>query len=47
MQEDALEGSLSVRENLRYSAYLRMPESVSRKEKHERVETVCTLTLFM
>jgi ABC-type multidrug transport system ATPase subunit len=41
MQEDALEGSLSVRENLRYSAYLRLPESMSRKEQNQRVETVC------
>uniref|UniRef100_A0A7S4KVM7 ABC transporter domain-containing protein n=1 Tax=Paramoeba aestuarina TaxID=180227 RepID=A0A7S4KVM7_9EUKA len=40
MQDDALYGVLTVRENLYYSAMLRLPESMSKKEKLERVEEV-------
>lgn len=40
MQEDALEGVLSVRENLQYSALLRLPSDMTRKEKYDRVEEV-------
>lgn len=40
MQDDALQGVLTVRENLMYSALLRLPESMSRSEKSARVEEV-------
>eukprot|EP00211_Chloroparvula_japonica_P004367 CAMPEP_0119121132 /NCGR_PEP_ID=MMETSP1310-20130426/1893_1 /TAXON_ID=464262 /ORGANISM="Genus nov. species nov., Strain RCC2339" /LENGTH=651 /DNA_ID=CAMNT_0007110671 /DNA_START=84 /DNA_END=2039 /DNA_ORIENTATION=+ len=40
MQDDALQGVLTVRENLYYSAMLRLPSSMSRKEKEARVEEV-------
>ena len=31
-------GTLSVRENLMFSANLRLPESISRREKEKKVE---------
>eukprot|EP00008_Paramoeba_atlantica_P008136 CAMPEP_0201474880 /NCGR_PEP_ID=MMETSP0151_2-20130828/367_1 /ASSEMBLY_ACC=CAM_ASM_000257 /TAXON_ID=200890 /ORGANISM="Paramoeba atlantica, Strain 621/1 / CCAP 1560/9" /LENGTH=440 /DNA_ID=CAMNT_0047854803 /DNA_START=83 /DNA_END=1406 /DNA_ORIENTATION=- len=43
MQDDALEGVLTVRENLFYSAMLRLPPSMSKEEKMERVEEVIGL----
>ena len=39
-QEDILEGILTVRENLEFSAALRLPRQVTRKERKERVETI-------
>ena len=33
-------GTLSVRENLQFSAALRLPSSVSRRERAEKVENV-------
>mmetsp|Transcript_7675 Transcript_7675/g.11613 ORF Transcript_7675/g.11613 Transcript_7675/m.11613 type:complete len:668 (-) Transcript_7675:475-2478(-) len=38
MQDDALNGVLTVRENLYYSAMLRLPNTMSRAEKLQRVE---------
>jgi ABC-type multidrug transport system ATPase subunit len=46
MQEDALEGVLSVRENLQYSALLRLPEDMTRQEKYDRVEEVAINNLY-
>lgn len=40
VQEDVVMGTLTVRENLRFSAVLRLPSSISRKEKEEKVERV-------
>ena len=33
-------GTLTVRENIAFSAALRLPSSVSRKKRNEKVETV-------
>lgn len=38
MQDDQLFARLTVRETLMFSARLRLPSSLSRKEKHDRVE---------
>lgn len=38
VQDDVVMGTLTVRENLRFSAALRLPMSVSRKEKEQKVE---------
>lgn len=38
VQEDVVMGTLTVRENLRFSAMLRLPSSISRQEKEEKVE---------
>ncbi|KAJ6655402.1 hypothetical protein lerEdw1_005399 [Lerista edwardsae] len=40
VQEDIVMGTLTVRENLQFSAALRLPLSMSEKEKHERVEQI-------
>nr|XP_034967933.1 broad substrate specificity ATP-binding cassette transporter ABCG2-like [Zootoca vivipara] len=40
VQDDVVMGTLTVRENLEFSAALRLPLSMSKKEKRERVETV-------
>ena len=39
-QDDVVMGTLTVRENLAFSAALRLPSSISSKEKAERVEDV-------
>ena len=39
-QDDVVLGTLSVRENLQFSAALRLPSHLSRKERKERVEKV-------
>ncbi|KAK3547589.1 hypothetical protein QTP86_026325, partial [Hemibagrus guttatus] len=38
VQDDVVMGTLTVRENLRFSAALRLPTSISQKEKEEKVE---------
>ncbi|XP_073679146.1 broad substrate specificity ATP-binding cassette transporter ABCG2-like [Garra rufa] len=38
VQDDVVMGTLTVRENLRFSAALRLPKSISQKEKDEKVE---------
>ena len=38
MQDDVVMGTLTVRENLRFSAALRLPMSVSQKEKEKKVQ---------
>ncbi|TRY59369.1 hypothetical protein DNTS_013990 [Danionella cerebrum] len=38
VQDDVVMGTLTVRENLRFSAALRLPRSISQKEKDEKVE---------
>ncbi|XP_056299345.1 broad substrate specificity ATP-binding cassette transporter ABCG2 isoform X2 [Pseudoliparis swirei] len=38
VQDDVVMGTLTVRENFRFSAALRLPASVSQKEKEEKVE---------
>lgn len=40
VQEDVVMGTLTVRENLTFSAMLRLPSSISRQEKEARVERV-------
>lgn len=40
VQEDVVMGTLTVRENLRFSAVLRLPSSISRQEKEDKVERV-------
>ena len=40
MQDDALQGVLTVKENLMYSALLRLPEAMPLSEKESRVEEV-------
>ncbi|XP_065906205.1 broad substrate specificity ATP-binding cassette transporter ABCG2-like isoform X2 [Dysidea avara] len=40
VQEDLLMGTLSVRENLAFSAALRLPMSLTRKERSDKVESV-------
>lgn len=42
VQDDVVMGTLSVRENLRFSAALRLPSSVSKQEREQRVEDVIT-----
>lgn len=39
-QDDVLMGNLSVRETLRYAALLRLPKTITWKEKMERVESI-------
>jgi len=47
LQEDVMMGTLTVRENLMFSANLRLPDSLSRKEKRHRVkETLQELGLM-
>jgi len=38
VQDDVVMGTLTVRENLMFSANLRLPDSLSRREKRHRVE---------
>ncbi|KAL1249256.1 hypothetical protein QQF64_020261, partial [Cirrhinus molitorella] len=38
VQDDVVMGTLTVRENLRFSAALRLPNSISQREKDEKVE---------
>ncbi|KAI5096101.1 broad substrate specificity ATP-binding cassette transporter ABCG2 [Silurus meridionalis] len=38
VQDDVVMGTLTVRENLRFSAALRLPTSISQKEKEEKVQ---------
>jgi len=38
MQNDVVMGTLTVRENLMFSANLRLPNSLSQKDKRQRVE---------
>jgi len=38
LQDDVVMGTLTVRENLMFSANLRLPNSVSQKDKRQRVE---------
>jgi len=40
VQDDLLLGTLSVRENLTFSAALRLPMSMTRKERSDKVESV-------
>ena len=40
MQDDLLFPDLTVRETLRYAAFLRMPADVSRREKKQRVKEI-------
>lgn len=40
VQDDVVMGTLTVRENLRFSAVLRLPSSISREEKEEKVERI-------
>lgn len=40
VQDDVVMGTLTVRENLTFSAVLRLPSSISREEKEEKVERV-------
>ncbi|XP_076840638.1 broad substrate specificity ATP-binding cassette transporter ABCG2 [Brachyhypopomus gauderio] len=40
VQDDVVMGTLTVRENLRFSAALRLPMSISQKEKEQKVERV-------
>ncbi|NXR72238.1 ABCG2 protein, partial [Pycnonotus jocosus] len=40
VQDDVVMGTLTVRENLNFSAALRLPKSVKEKEKNERVDQV-------
>uniref|UniRef100_A0A8C3XY14 Broad substrate specificity ATP-binding cassette transporter ABCG2 n=1 Tax=Catharus ustulatus TaxID=91951 RepID=A0A8C3XY14_CATUS len=40
VQDDVVMGTLTVRENLKFSAALRLPKSVKEKEKNERVNQV-------
>lgn len=37
-QDDVVMGTLTVRENLRFSAALRLPKSIKQKDKDEKVE---------
>ncbi len=39
-QDDILMGTLSVRENLHFSAALRLPSNTTRQQRRERVERV-------
>ena len=39
-QDDVVLGTLTVRENLQFSAALRLPSHLTRKERKERVEKV-------
>jgi len=46
-QDDVVMGTLTVRENLMFSANLRLPDSLSRREKRHRVkETLQELGLM-
>ncbi|XP_026055613.1 ATP-binding cassette sub-family G member 2-like [Carassius auratus] len=40
VQDDVVMGTLTVRENLRFSAALRLPKSISQQEKDEKIETL-------
>ncbi len=40
MQDDLLNGNLTVLETLRYTAELRLPRTMSREERNERIQTV-------
>jgi ATP-binding cassette subfamily G (WHITE) protein 2 len=40
MQDDLLNGNLTVLETLRYTAELRLPRTMSRAERNERIQTV-------
>lgn len=40
VQDDVIMGTLTVRENLEFSASLRLPETISRKEKKKRVDDI-------
>jgi ATP-binding cassette subfamily G (WHITE) protein 2 len=40
MQDDALQSVMTVRENLWFSANLRLPSSLSRKQKNQKIESV-------
>ena len=42
LQEDIVMGTLTVRENLAFSAALRLPSSVSKEDRAERVDDVLT-----
>ena len=47
LQDDVVMGTLSVRENLQFSAALRLPGYMSRAQREERVERVIeTLGLY-
>jgi ATP-binding cassette subfamily G (WHITE) protein 2 len=47
MKDDVVMGTLTVRENLMFSANLRLPESIKRRQKEERVqETIDELGLI-
>ncbi len=38
LQDDVVMGTLTVRENLRFSAALRLPKSIRQREKDEKIE---------
>ncbi len=38
LQDDVVMGTLTVRENLRFSAALRLPKSIHQQEKDEKIE---------
>ncbi|KAG1940405.1 broad substrate specificity ATP-binding cassette transporter ABCG2 [Pimephales promelas] len=40
VQDDVVMGTLTVRENLRFSAALRLPKTIKQREKDEKVETL-------
>ena len=40
LQDDIVMGTLTVRENFLFSASLRLPSSLSSKERNEKVDTV-------
>ena len=40
LQDDVVVGTLTVRENLMFSANLRLPSSISKKEKEARVDEI-------
>lgn len=40
MKDDVVMGTLTVRENLKFSAALRLPKSVKEQEKNERVNQI-------
>lgn len=40
LQDDVVMGTLTIRENFRFSAELRLPNSISSQEKEQRVENL-------
>jgi ABC-type multidrug transport system ATPase subunit len=40
MQDDALQPIMTVRENMWFSANLRLPSAMTRKEKNQKIDSV-------